>query len=69
MTHGLCISARRRWHVNPGGGGGGGGAGGGPYRVSRRSCGGPDTHSAVVRVHMAGVFERMLETCGGKDTV
>ena len=54
--------------MNPCGGGGGGGAGGGPYRVSRRSRGRPDTHSAALREHEARVLDRMLEACGGKDS-
>mmetsp|Transcript_1546 Transcript_1546/g.3841 ORF Transcript_1546/g.3841 Transcript_1546/m.3841 type:complete len:213 (+) Transcript_1546:150-788(+) len=60
MTQGF-ISARRRRHMNPCGGGGDSGAGGWPNRVSRRACGGPDTHIAGVSVHVAGVLERMLE--------
>ena len=64
MTQGF-ISARRRRHMNPCGGGGDSGAGGWPNRVSRRACGGPDTHIAGVSVHVAGVLERMLEACGG----
>ena len=54
--------------MNPCGGGGGGGAGGGSYRVSRRSRGRPDTHSAALREHEARVLDRMLEACGGKDS-
>ena len=69
VTHISQVIRRRRRHMNPcGGGGGGGGAGGGPYRVSRRSRGRPDTHSAALREHEARVLDRMLEACGGKDS-